>query len=176
MRAFRDRYRIPVTDEQLDDAPFYRPPEDSPEIRYLHERRKALGGYLPARRRELAAARDPRSRDLPAHPGRVEGPGDVDHDVLRASPHVPDTRREDRQSHRADRSRRGPDLRHGGTVPHAGHLLVDRAALRARRRRPGHVLPRGREGPDPRGGHHRGRRDLRRGSLRRPPTRTSARR
>jgi len=51
MRAFRDRYRIPVTDDQLDDVPFYRPPEDSPELRYLHERRRALGGYLPARRR-----------------------------------------------------------------------------------------------------------------------------
>jgi pyruvate dehydrogenase E1 component len=54
MRAFRDRYRIPVTDERLDDAPFYKPPEDSPEIRYLHERREALGGYLPARRKDCA--------------------------------------------------------------------------------------------------------------------------
>jgi len=51
MRAFRDRYRIPVPDEKLDEAPFYRPSEDSPEIRYLHERRAALGGYLPSRRR-----------------------------------------------------------------------------------------------------------------------------
>jgi pyruvate dehydrogenase E1 component len=54
MRAFRDRYRIPVTDEQLDDAPFYKPPENSPEIRYLHERRRDLGGYLPARRTDHA--------------------------------------------------------------------------------------------------------------------------
>jgi len=52
MRAFRDRYRIPVSDEELEDAPFYKPADDSPEIRYLHERRKALGGYLPQRRRE----------------------------------------------------------------------------------------------------------------------------
>ncbi len=50
MRRFRDRYRIPVPDEKLDEAPFYRPPDDSPEIRYLHERRQELGGYLPARR------------------------------------------------------------------------------------------------------------------------------
>jgi pyruvate dehydrogenase E1 component len=52
MRAFRDRYRIPVSDEELEEAPFYKPADDSPEIRYLHERRAALGGYLPQRRRE----------------------------------------------------------------------------------------------------------------------------
>ena len=50
MRRFRDRYRIPVPDDKLDEAPFYKPPDDSPEIRYLHERRAALGGYLPSRR------------------------------------------------------------------------------------------------------------------------------
>jgi pyruvate dehydrogenase E1 component len=49
LRAFRDRYRIPIPDEQLADAPFYKPSPDSPEIRYMHERRQALGGYLPAR-------------------------------------------------------------------------------------------------------------------------------
>ncbi len=50
LRAFRDRYRIPIPDEDIVDAPFYKPPEDSPEMRYMHERRQALGGYLPARR------------------------------------------------------------------------------------------------------------------------------
>ena len=49
LRAFRDRFRIPLTDDQIADAPFYRPPDDSPEIRYLKERRRALGGFLPAR-------------------------------------------------------------------------------------------------------------------------------
>jgi pyruvate dehydrogenase E1 component len=52
LKAFRDRFQIPITDEQLDEAPFYRPPEDSPERRYITERRKALGGYLPVRRRD----------------------------------------------------------------------------------------------------------------------------
>src|ERR687895_679502 len=52
LKAFRDRFQIPITDEQLDEAPFYRPPEDSPERRYITERRKALGGYLPARNRD----------------------------------------------------------------------------------------------------------------------------
>jgi len=54
LRAFRDRFRIPISDDQIKDAPFYRPPEDSPEIRYMRERRKALGGYLPVRRSDWA--------------------------------------------------------------------------------------------------------------------------
>jgi pyruvate dehydrogenase E1 component len=50
LRAFRDRFNLPVTDEQIDALPFLTFPEGSPEFRYLHERRKALGGYLPSRR------------------------------------------------------------------------------------------------------------------------------
>jgi pyruvate dehydrogenase E1 component len=50
IRKFRDRFHLPIPDDQVKDAPYYRPPEDSPEIRYLRERRKALGGYLPQRR------------------------------------------------------------------------------------------------------------------------------
>jgi pyruvate dehydrogenase E1 component len=52
LRAFRDRYRIPIPDERIAEAPFHKPPDDSPEIRYLHERRQALGGYLPVRHTE----------------------------------------------------------------------------------------------------------------------------
>jgi len=47
--AFRDRYRIPVADDQLDDPPFYRPEANAAEMQYLHERREALGGYFPSR-------------------------------------------------------------------------------------------------------------------------------
>ncbi|CAK0780385.1 pyruvate dehydrogenase E1 component [Gammaproteobacteria bacterium] len=50
LKAFRDRFHIPIPDDRIADAPFYRPADDSPEIRYLQERRTALGGYLPARR------------------------------------------------------------------------------------------------------------------------------
>ena len=49
LMAFRDRYRIPITDEELDNPPFYKPEENSAEMQYLHERRKALGGYVPTR-------------------------------------------------------------------------------------------------------------------------------
>ena len=48
--AFRDRFNIPLTDEEVAQAPFYRPPEDSEEIQYMLERRRALGGFLPARK------------------------------------------------------------------------------------------------------------------------------
>ena len=50
LKAFRDRFNIPIPDDKIAEAPFYRPPDDSPEIRYLRERRATLGGYLPARR------------------------------------------------------------------------------------------------------------------------------
>ncbi|MDP6054858.1 MAG: pyruvate dehydrogenase (acetyl-transferring), homodimeric type, partial [Candidatus Latescibacteria bacterium] len=50
IRTFRDRFQIPISDEEIGSIPFYRPPEDSEEIRYIHERRKALGGYVPSRR------------------------------------------------------------------------------------------------------------------------------
>jgi len=50
LRSFRDRFGIPVSDEDLSEAPFYRPPEDSKEIRYLLERRRELGGSMPQRR------------------------------------------------------------------------------------------------------------------------------
>jgi pyruvate dehydrogenase E1 component len=49
VQAFRDRYRIPIPDESLDEVPFHRPDENSPEIQYLRERREELGGFLPQR-------------------------------------------------------------------------------------------------------------------------------
>ncbi|MBK9119594.1 MAG: pyruvate dehydrogenase (acetyl-transferring), homodimeric type [Phycisphaerales bacterium] len=50
LRAFRDRFEIPISDKELKDAPFCRFDEGSPEYEYLHERRKALGGYVPQRK------------------------------------------------------------------------------------------------------------------------------
>lgn len=49
LREFRSRFNIPMSDDVIADMPFYRPPTDSPEIKYLLERRKALGSFLPAR-------------------------------------------------------------------------------------------------------------------------------
>lgn len=53
LREFRSRFGIPISDDDVADTPFYRPADDTPEMKYLHERRKALGGYLPQRRTEF---------------------------------------------------------------------------------------------------------------------------
>jgi pyruvate dehydrogenase E1 component len=50
LRHFRDRFDIPIPDDRLAEAPFFRPPEDSEEVQYLKERRRALGGFVPQRR------------------------------------------------------------------------------------------------------------------------------
>ncbi|CAN7386832.1 pyruvate dehydrogenase (acetyl-transferring), homodimeric type [Rhizobacter sp. LjRoot28] len=50
VKVFRDRFNIPIPDDKIAEVPFYKPADDTPEMRYLHERRKALGGYLPQRR------------------------------------------------------------------------------------------------------------------------------
>src|SRR5688572_6959141 len=60
IKEMRDQFAIPIPDEKLDDLPFYIPPDDAPEMKYLHERRKHLGGYLPQRR--------PKADKVPAVP------------------------------------------------------------------------------------------------------------
>ena len=51
IREFRDRFKIPIADEELAGLPFFKPSDDTPEMKYMHERRAALGGFLPQRRR-----------------------------------------------------------------------------------------------------------------------------
>jgi pyruvate dehydrogenase E1 component len=50
IKAMRDRFQLPIPDAELPGIPFFRPADDTPEMQYLHARRKALGGYLPQRR------------------------------------------------------------------------------------------------------------------------------
>jgi pyruvate dehydrogenase E1 component len=73
LRTFRDRYRIPIPDDELEAAPFYRPPEDSAEMQYLRERREALGGPLPQRR---AAAPPLAIPPFDAFSNQTEGTGE----------------------------------------------------------------------------------------------------
>jgi pyruvate dehydrogenase E1 component len=72
--AFRDRFELPLSDEQVRNAEYYKPPADSPEMRFLRERREALGGSLPVRRRE-ASQRLP-VPDLEIFGSQLEGTGD----------------------------------------------------------------------------------------------------
>jgi pyruvate dehydrogenase E1 component len=55
LREFRDRFSIPISDKDIEDVPFIRPDENSPEMKYLRERQAALGGSVPARRRNVEA-------------------------------------------------------------------------------------------------------------------------
>jgi pyruvate dehydrogenase E1 component len=50
LREFRERFNIPISDDVIAETPFYRPPANSPETKYLLERRKELGGFLPERK------------------------------------------------------------------------------------------------------------------------------
>ncbi len=59
LRSFRDRFDIPIPDDQLDDAPFFRPAEDSVEFQYIMEHRQALGGLVPRRRVRAAPLSTP---------------------------------------------------------------------------------------------------------------------
>ena len=73
LKAFRDRFNIPISDDEIADAPFYRPPDNSPEIRYMRERRERLGGYLPQRRRKAAPLEIP---DLSAFDALLKSSGE----------------------------------------------------------------------------------------------------
>jgi len=50
LKSFRDRFQVPISDKEVEQMSFYRPPDDAPELEYLKQCRTALGGYLPARR------------------------------------------------------------------------------------------------------------------------------
>ncbi|MDO7086453.1 pyruvate dehydrogenase (acetyl-transferring), homodimeric type [Pseudocolwellia sp. AS88] len=52
IKRYRDRFNMPIADDQIEDLPFYKFPEDSPEYLYMKARREALGGSLPARREQ----------------------------------------------------------------------------------------------------------------------------
>lgn len=64
LRAFRDRFNIPISDDNIEEVPFYRPAEDSPEVRYLQKQRQSLGGSLPSRTPEAPSLKAPALTDF----------------------------------------------------------------------------------------------------------------
>jgi pyruvate dehydrogenase E1 component len=73
LKAFRDRFNIPIPDEQITATPFYKPAADSPELKYMKERREALGGPVPARYTESPKLEIPK---LDYFKALLEGTGD----------------------------------------------------------------------------------------------------
>tara|TARA_R110000787_G_scaffold102680_5_gene208743 strand:+ start:7900 stop:10551 length:2652 start_codon:yes stop_codon:yes gene_type:complete len=59
LKKFRDRFGLPIPDDKLADVPYYRPPDDSPEISYLRKQREGLGGALPTRQAEARVLEPP---------------------------------------------------------------------------------------------------------------------
>lgn len=64
LKAFRDRFSIPVSDDKIAEVPFYKPDDDSPEIQYIKKQRETLGGYLPFRSTEVPAMKIPPLSDF----------------------------------------------------------------------------------------------------------------
>ena len=169
LRAFRDRFELDISDEEVREVAFHKPPDDSPEITYLQERRKALGGYLPQRRQRVDEPLE--VPPLETFQSQLDGTGEREISSTMAFVRILAALLRDKTI--GPRvvpivARRVAHLRDGGDVPPARHLLARRPAVRARGRRAADVLPRGPEGPGAAGGHHRGGRVLvldRRGDL-----------
>ena len=125
---FRDRFAIPLSDEEVVSAPLYRPDDDSPEARYLLA--------TPPRPRRLPAAAPhhllrrhvPRRRGLRRVLRGLRRARRLDDARLRAAALATAARRDGRRSDRADRPGRGAHLRHGNAVPPGRHLLARRAS------------------------------------------------
>ena len=73
IKAFRDRFSVPISDDQLEKVPFYCPPEDAPEMQYMRSRIAAMGGSLPSRRRTAEALEVP---PLSAFEAQLKGTDD----------------------------------------------------------------------------------------------------
>src|SRR2546421_9811904 len=73
IRAFRDRFRLPIPDEKLEEVPFYRPAEDAPEMKYMRSRIEEMGGSVPARRRKAAPLEVPQLSAFEAQLKGTEG-------------------------------------------------------------------------------------------------------
>jgi len=91
---FRDRFDLPLSDEQVREGDFYKPDEDSDEMKYLHERRKALGGPLPARRRTADALEAP---PLSAFGTQLNSSGDRENSTTMAFVRILNTLLRDKQ-------------------------------------------------------------------------------
>jgi pyruvate dehydrogenase E1 component len=73
LKAFRDRFGVPISNDEIENIPYYRPAPDSPEAVYMKKRREALGGFYPKRRKQSAPLNPP---ELSLFKSQLEGSGD----------------------------------------------------------------------------------------------------
>ena len=102
---FRTRFEIPIPDEAARDGALYRPPDSSPEIAYMHERRRVLGGYLPMRKPAPSQTKAPAPEFIDEFRERFERAASFQHHGVRPPAGQADEEPRDRQENRADRSR-----------------------------------------------------------------------
>ena len=156
LREFRARFGIPISDEEIAETPFFRPPPDSRETKYLLGRRKKLGGFLPQR---IVKAKPLEVPKLEAFGDLLKGSGafrDVHHDGLCAAAEPAAPQQDHRPADRADHPGRGAHVRPGRAVPRDRHLFAQGPALRAGGQQVAALLPRDEGRADSRGRHHRG--------------------
>lgn len=72
LKYFRDRFNIPISDADLENVPYYRPPEDGPELEYIRARRRELGGLIPTR---VVSDERFKTPDLSTFKAQIEGTG-----------------------------------------------------------------------------------------------------
>ncbi len=136
LKNFRDLQRIPISDEELEKdpkmPPYYHPGTDAPEIQYMLDRRKALGGFLPQRRTSPAPLPQPADSTYDVvRKGSGQAAG-RDHHGVGADHEGAVAGQGDRQADRADHPGRGPHLRDGLLVPVLEDLQPQRAAVHRR--------------------------------------------
>ena len=166
LKKFRDRLYLPMSDRDIDEAydatgtaPFFHPGADSPEIEYMMERRRQLGGSLPKRVVRAKPLNLPGSGDVRRAQAGVGQEQDRHHHGDGPAAQGLDEGPQHRPADRADRAGRVPHVRHGLDVPERQGLQPGRPALRGRRPQAAARLQGVRAGPDAPRGHLRGRRD-----------------
>ena len=120
LKHFRDRFDIPLSDKELEDIPFYRPPEDTPEMVYLRRKRASSVGRCPSAR---SPARRLKIPGLDAFEPQLQGhrrANQLHHHGVRANSGNPGARQEHRRSSCSHRAGRGPHVWHGGMFRQLG--------------------------------------------------------
>ena len=154
---FARRFEMAIPEEKVKKLEFYRPPEDSPEMKYLQTAARGAGRLGAGSQADAHRAEGSAARYVPRHARRLGGARGFDHLRLRGCAEGPAAIRP-QEVHRADHSGRSPHLRHGFPVHADRHLREPGPEVHTGRSRHGDVLQGSQGRPDPRRRHHRGRR------------------